>query len=94
MLNFAVKLPVSIFKEGKYFIAYTPALDLSTSAISYEKVKKRFSEAVNIFFEHIIKKGTLNTVLKDLGWQKVKRRWIPPTVIAQDLKEVKIPMTV
>ncbi len=64
-------LPISIIKEGKSYIAYTPALDLSTSAENYEQAKKRFSEIVNIFFEEIIKKGTLENVLGDLGWKNI-----------------------
>jgi len=64
-------LPISIIKEGKSYIVYTPALDLSTSAENYEQAKKRFSEIVNIFFEEIIKKGTLENVLGDLGWRKI-----------------------
>ena len=49
MLEF--NLPVSILREGKSFIAYTPALDLSTSARTYNEAKKRFREVVEIFFE-------------------------------------------
>jgi len=64
-------LPISIIKEGKSYIVYTPALDLSTSAENYEQAKKRFSEIVNIFFEEIIKKGTLENVLGDLGWKNI-----------------------
>ncbi len=91
MVNFAVKLPISIFKEGKHYIAYTPVLDLSTSANTYDGAKKRFSEIVGIFFEEIIKKGTLDDVLKDLGWKKIKKQWNPPSVISQGMEEVKIP---
>ncbi len=59
-----VKLPVSIFKEGKHFIAYTTALDLSTSGKTYAEVKRRFDEAVKIFFEEIIEKGTFDVLYK------------------------------
>ena len=72
MINF--NLPISIFREGKHFIAYTPALDLSTSGKNYEQVKKRFNEVVEIFFEELMKKGTKNEVLESLGWQKVKKQ--------------------
>jgi predicted RNase H-like HicB family nuclease len=94
MMNLSFKLPVSIFKEGKYFIAYTPVLDLSTSAKTYESVQGRFAEIVNIFFEEVIKKGTLDEVLKNLGWQKVKKQWTPPLVVSQKLEEIKIPAMV
>lgn len=69
-------LPVSIIKEGNSFIAYTPALDLSTADDTYDGAKKRFEEIVDIFFEEIIKKGTLEDVLVGLGWQKNKLKSI------------------
>lgn len=89
MLEF--KLPVSILREGKKFVAYTPALDLSTSGKSYEEAKRRFSEIVNIFFEELIKKGTLEEVLRDLGWKRVQARWSPPVVISQESQTVRVP---
>lgn len=92
MLQLDIKIPVSVFKEGRYFIAYTPALDLSTSATTYEKVQKRFGEAVNIFFEEIIKKGTLDEVLTNLGWKKVKKQWIPPVLVSQKTEKIKVPV--
>ncbi|MEK7537372.1 MAG: hypothetical protein AAB619_00155 [Patescibacteria group bacterium] len=46
-----VILPVSILREGKRFIAYTPALDLSTSGKTFEQAKQRFEEAAELFFE-------------------------------------------
>lgn len=78
------KLPISIFKEGKYFIAYSPALDLSTSGRSYEEAKKRFNEVVKIFLQELTRKGTLEEVLKNLGWQKIRQRWQPPLVISPE----------
>lgn len=50
-VHFEVQLPVTIFREDKYFIAYTPALDLSTSGKSYSEVKKRFDEVVKFFLK-------------------------------------------
>lgn len=55
-MNFDFSLPVTILKEGKYFVAYTPALDLSTSAESFDEVKKRFGEVVHIFLNELIEK--------------------------------------
>ncbi len=89
MLNF--KLPVSILREGKKYVAYTPVLDLSTSGKSYEEVKRRFDEIVNIFFEELIKKGTLDEVLRDLGWKRVQAKWNPPVLISQELQMVQVP---
>ena len=87
------KLPVSVIKEGKKYIAYTPALDLSTSGKGYEEAKKHFEEIVTIFFEELIKKGTLEEVLLDLGWKRVKTKWNPPMVISQDFQTIQVPIS-
>jgi hypothetical protein len=83
-------LPVSILREGKKYIAYTPALDLSTSGDNYEQAKKRFEEIVNVFFEEIIKKGTLEDVLTNLGWKKVQTSWKPPIVISNEFQNIEL----
>lgn len=89
-LNLEFKLPVSILREGEKYIAYTPALDLSTSGRTYNEVKERFEEIVSVFFEEIVKKGTLEEVLRDLGWKRVQAKWSPPIVISQESQTVKI----
>ncbi|MBU2635015.1 hypothetical protein KJ841_00895 [Patescibacteria group bacterium] len=91
---FKFNLPVSILREGKKFIAYTPALDLSTSGESYKEAKKRFEEIVEIFFEEIIKKGTLEEILRDLGWRRIQTKWNPPIVISQESQTIQVPSKV
>jgi len=88
MLQF--NLPVSILREGKKYIAYTPALDLSTSGNTFEQAKKRFDEIVHIFFEEIVKENTTEQVLTELGWQKVNAKWNPPIVISNESQMVKL----
>ncbi len=73
-LQIQTNLPLSVIKEGNRFIAYTPVLDLSTSGKTYEEAKKRFDEAVSIFFEEIIDEGNAEEVLSDLGWTKVQKK--------------------
>ena len=71
-VNFQAVLPVSILREGDRFIAYSPALDISTSGKTHKEVSNRFSELASIFLEEIIKKGTLEEVLRESGWKKIK----------------------
>ncbi len=85
-----VELPVSILREGKNFVAYTPALDISTAGKTYEEVQKRFSELVGIFFEELIAMDTLDKVLTDLGWHKVHSKWQPPVVVSMDSMAVSL----
>lgn len=88
--NFEVSLPVTFLREGKQFVAYSPALDLSTSAATLEAAEKRFDEVVHIFFEELLRKGTLEEVLEDLGWQKVDQEWEPPQVVEHRTERVRI----
>lgn len=90
MLEF--NLPVSFIRENKGIVAYSPALDLSTSAKSHREARKRFSEIVNIFFEELIKRGTLEEVLKDLGWKRVRAEWTPPVIISQESQTIRVPV--
>jgi len=95
MHKIKTKLGVIFFKEGKKFIAYSPAIDFSSCGNTFVQAKKRFSEAVNIFFEETIKMGTIENVLKDCGWRKISRpqeHWVPPTIICQSEQEVTVPV--
>jgi len=89
---FKIKIPVSVLREGKKYVAYTPALDLSTSGKSYKEVKKRFEEIVDIFFNELLKKDTMEETLKDLGWRKASAGWSAPQVISQESQTVCIPV--
>jgi len=88
-----VQLPVLFFKEGKQIIAYTPALDLSTFGKTLAQAQKRFAEVVEIFFEELIRMGTLEEVLEECGWEKHNKEFLPPTVIAQGLTSVSVPFS-
>jgi len=60
-------VPLCFMKEKKSFIAFSPALDLSTCGRTFEEAKTNFTEALDIFFEECIKMGTLNDVLESCG---------------------------
>ncbi len=83
-------LPVSVLKEEGRYVAYTPALDLSTSGESEMQVKQRFGEAVRLFFEELVKMGTLDEVLSELGWKKLERNWQPPEIVSQGSEPVSV----
>lgn len=84
-------LPVAVIREKKRYVAYTPALDLSTSGRTIKEARKRFVEAANIFLEEIIEQGTADEVLGNLGWQKAQKRWMPPVIVSQQSEQIRIP---
>lgn len=88
----SISLPVSILREGNRFIAFTPALDLSTSGRTSDQAKERFDEAVQIFFDELERMDTVDEVLTNLGWQRVQNNWNPPVLVAQKQSRVRVPV--
>jgi len=84
-------LPVSVIREDNSFIAYTPALDLSTVGDTFEEAKKRFEEAVQLFFEEIIEEGKIDQALTELGWHKRENKYSPPVVVSHTTENFSIP---
>ena len=92
MLNaLSYSLPVVITKQGRRFVAYTPALDISTSGTTKKNVQKRFAELAQLFLEELVSAGTINDVLSELGWTKMQKRWVPPQVVSAETISVRSP---
>ena len=85
-------LPVVITKQNKRFVAYTPALDLSTSGKSEKEVKARFAELAHLFFEEIVEAKTVDVVLSELGWKKEQKSWSPPKVVSSHMMGFDMPV--
>lgn len=92
IINFST--PVSIFKEGDVFVAYTPTLDISTCADTIKEVKQRFEELVMIFFKELERKNTTDEVLEELGWHKTKQSWQAPIEIEHQVNNYRVPVRV
>lgn len=85
-----LNLPVIILKEGDVFVAYTPALDISTVGKTFEQAEQRFDELVTIFFEELSEAGTTEEVLLDLGWTEKKKEFTPPVVVSNQIMQFNI----
>jgi hypothetical protein len=77
----AVSLPVLFIKEKRMFIAYTPALDLSASGSTMKYARRNFETSLRLFLEELVRVGTLDHVLRDMGWSKQRQQWQPPSEI-------------
>jgi predicted RNase H-like HicB family nuclease len=87
-----INIPVSYFKEDKSFVAYTPALDLSSAGKTLKEAEKNIAEAVSIFIEEILEHGTLDEVLSSLGWKKISKtnEWMPPIFVSHGMLPVTV----
>lgn len=87
----SVRLNVQFIKHKDGVIAYAPALDLSTVGKTLMKAQKMIHEAVNLFLEDLIDRGTLDKVLSNLGWIYRRSSWLPPQPIKEKAISLKIP---
>lgn len=93
-LIMSAKLPVIFLKEKGQFVAYTPALDLSTVGKTLIQAEGRFKEAAELFFEECYKMGTLDEVLRELGWTKKRGAWVPPMTIELNPRNISIALSI
>ena len=63
-----VQLNVYSFKEDDSYIAYCPALDLSSYGTTEDNAMQSFKEILAITLKYMINKNTLVADLKKHGW--------------------------
>ncbi len=80
MREIKAKVPLLVFEEGDKYIAYSPALDISSCGDTQEDARNKFGEAVDIFLSEIRRMGTFDEVMEECGWRKLSegKGWIPP----------------
>jgi hypothetical protein len=74
---------VFVYKEEDIFVSYCPALELSSYGKSIKAAKTAFNEAMDIFLSETTRKGTLEKLLLDYGWQLRKKpvpSYTPPSL--------------
>ena len=88
-----VTLQMVLFEEGDYFVAYCPALELSSYGKNTKTAKREFENTLTIFIEETVKRGTLDKELLSLGWalQKVPEvKYEPPALNIKELMAEKL----
>lgn len=89
------EISFQLSKQGNRYLAYSPALDISTSGKTEAEAKKRFGSLVPLFLDELIEAGTLFDVLTELGWKKEggakTSGWKPPVTKNEQL-QVRIPV--
>jgi predicted RNase H-like HicB family nuclease len=81
------KIAVTFFREGKQYVAYAPALDLSTCGETFDEARKNLVEALHVYIDECAQRGTLARALESYGWQRSKTRpprWEPPVEVGHE----------
>ncbi len=83
-----VEVSIIILKENGNFVAYCPALELSSYGDTEQEAREAFEEALEIFLEETTHKGTLEKELLKLGWilqQTPRVNYHPPRISEKKL---------
>ncbi len=62
----------TIKRDGRWYVAYCPPLDIATQGRTVSEAKKNLVEAAQLFLESCIERGTLDLALKELGFAPSK----------------------
>ena len=94
---YQVRLPVNVLRcrATKEFVVHSPALDLSSCGKTEEQAIAMFGEAVQLFLSELERMGTMDDVLTELGWTRVRNRpfgWVPPELLHQKSIPVRVPV--
>jgi len=73
VLNIEMTVQIKVKKEGAYFIASCPLLDVHSQGRTKKKAIENLEEALQLFTETCYEMGTLDEVLKDAGLHVQKR---------------------
>ncbi len=66
-MQLVIRVPVRVKKEGRYWIASCPALDVHSQGGTKSKALENLREALELFLETCIEMGTLGEVLREAG---------------------------
>jgi predicted RNase H-like HicB family nuclease len=82
-MRVAVKAEFTLFgvmkREGDWYIAHCPPLDLTTQGKTLAEAKKNLIEASELFITSCFERGTLDQALKELGFVSLNAK---PTNVA------------
>jgi predicted RNase H-like HicB family nuclease len=75
---------VHIFKEGDSFVAYVPALDLSSCGATDDEARRNIRDAVRGFLATSANMGTLDEILQEAGYEREGDQWRAPEFVSVD----------
>ena len=75
---------VHIFKEGDTYVAYVPALDVSSCGATDDAARRNIRDAVRGFLESSADLGTLDEILQEAGYEREGHKWRAPEFVSVD----------
>ena len=87
-----ISFTAQVWKEGATFVAYSPELDVSSCGDSLAKARAALREAVSLFLEESARKGTLEAILSEAGFEKHGKSYRPRRILAREKLRLAVPL--
>ncbi len=87
-----IRFTAQVWKEGPTFVAYSPELDVSSCGESLAKARAALQEAVSLFLEECARKGSLEAILSEAGFEKHGRSYRPRRILAREKLRLAVPL--
>lgn len=79
-----------VFKEGKQYVSFNPELEVASCGDTPEEAKQQLRVAIRGFLTTALKHGTLDQILEEAGYVRVKKTWRDPYLISLDRVSVSV----
>jgi predicted RNase H-like HicB family nuclease len=86
-----IDFTAQVWKEGPTFVSYSPELDVSSCGDSVAEARTHLREAVSLFLEECSRRGTLEAILAESGFEKRGQSYRPRRIIARAKVRLAVP---
>ncbi|MGO9640442.1 MAG: type II toxin-antitoxin system HicB family antitoxin [Candidatus Acidiferrales bacterium] len=87
-----ISLATHVWKEDGAYVAYAPELDVSSCGDSVADARTRLREAVTLFLEECSRRGTLDAILAESGFEKHGASYRPRRILARAKVKLVVPL--
>jgi predicted RNase H-like HicB family nuclease len=87
-----ISFTAQVWKEGATFVAYSPELDVASCGSSLAKARTALQEAVSLFLEECARKGSLQAILSEAGFEKHGSSYRPRRILAREKLRLAVPL--
>jgi predicted RNase H-like HicB family nuclease len=73
-LQLRLELFGTVKRQGDWYVAHCPPLDITTQGRTEREAKQNLQEASELFLTSCLERGTLDQALRELGWVPAKSK--------------------
>lgn len=79
-----------IFREGKQYVSFNPELEVASCGDTPEEAKDMLRKAIRAFLTAAHEMGTLDRILEEAGFKRIKKQWRDPYLVSLDRMSVTV----